>query len=236
MRNRLVLPQSDRSILDSIAAAVPGRRHMVYSKGAKVWRLTISVPGIGDVLAKRGIVPNKTKFGFWPPDIPEKYVCDYLRGFFDGDGHISVHPDIPHRCNVGFVCHLRPFLERVETEFRKRGCSDKPVWQDKRNFRLRYSSMDDVIKLFDLLYKDIEGCLRMESKQLSFQQAYLNMQAYDGRPTGEDHHNSTLTAEDVKEMRHLRTTNPSKWTYKKLSQRYNMSISGVFGICNHITW
>ena len=41
-------------------------------------------------LANFGIIPNKTYESFFPQNIPNEYLIDFIRGYFDGDGSVSM--------------------------------------------------------------------------------------------------------------------------------------------------
>ena len=53
-------------------------------------RVSVSAPNLTSSLKNWGLIPNKT-YIFKPPKIEKKLLPHYLRGWFDGDGHISVY-------------------------------------------------------------------------------------------------------------------------------------------------
>ncbi len=55
---------------------------------------SISSNQIFEDLTKLGCLPNKTKDGLYFPFIEKNYIHHFIRGFFDGDGCITIKKDI----------------------------------------------------------------------------------------------------------------------------------------------
>lgn len=75
--------------------------------------LQISSDKISKDLQKIGITPKKTYNVQWPK-IPDKFLPAYIRGYFDGDGHIShkIEKNSLHKVNVtlvGFIENMQNF-------------------------------------------------------------------------------------------------------------------------------
>ena len=112
-------------------------------------------------LKKIGLVPNKSKIIRFPTTIPNKYLGQFIRGYFDGDGCIHLKTTrgkkqrvIIKRFNTIFTSGSRLFLERLNSVINKiTKISKKKVYYNHRAYQLRYSTLDSI-KLFKFLYKD----------------------------------------------------------------------------------
>ena len=199
-RNGLVIGQSKRDILDQIASVAPNPR-IVYSEGAKVWRLTFCEPGLNTILAGYGIVPNKTVLGFWPPSMPHDLVQHYLRGFFDGDGCISIRKK-GYGGTVSFVCHSSSYLQAVKDHFNLLDVSDGSMLKDGRNYRLRYHSADSLKRIYALFYTDASLYHRGKFRRFEdLLHKYASSPSGGGRARGEQVPTAKLTDEQVLEIR-----------------------------------
>ena len=102
---RLVIRDYDSDILHAIKRLVkytgPIRREQKGS--SSMVRLAVSrIKWVAD-LAKYGVVARKSLVLPFASNIPECYVLDYLRGIWDGDGHIS-------RRQYGLVSGSKAFI------------------------------------------------------------------------------------------------------------------------------
>ena len=73
-------------------------------------------------LSKYGIIPNKTYTQNKLPNIPLEYMCHYIRGYFDGDGGISlIKPKDQniHRAKVVF-CADKTLAQEIQDLLLKR--------------------------------------------------------------------------------------------------------------------
>jgi len=186
-KNDLTLTQACRDDLESIQA-VAGGGHLRLATEGHVWLLSFRAKdGIrADVLKAWGLVPNKTEHG-WFPDVPSDLLPHYVRGFFDGDGSISLMRRGPRQRLpvLAFVCHLQAYLERLSQVFLEIGASPRRPFQDGRNWRLRYTSRSDLSRIHRWLYTD--STLAIPRKRSTFD-AVAEYVAVDHRPRGTEHH------------------------------------------------
>lgn len=56
------------------------------------WEITICSSALADWLINIGCTPKKSLTMIFP-QVPDKYLPDFLRGVVDGDGWISMHLD-----------------------------------------------------------------------------------------------------------------------------------------------
>jgi hypothetical protein len=129
-------------------------------------RLSINSVKMCNDLAKYGIVERKTGYEHLP-NLPNELMNHFIRGFFDGDGHATTTrktvPVIGFSSNESMLFELKSFLYHVV------GLKGNPsILKDKSIFKLSYSGMEDVIKLWDYLYGN--ATLYLERKYLRLYQ------------------------------------------------------------------
>ncbi len=111
-----------------------------------------------DDLVGLGLCPNKSltvKF----PQIPDKFLSNFVRGYFDGDGCVMIQQAkgkiqkvIIKKLNIVFTCGSRDFLEKL-AERLKESFETKQlnVYNGHKSFMLSYST-EDSIKIFKFIY------------------------------------------------------------------------------------
>lgn len=86
----LCLKESDKDLLTILRDILVPGKNLVYKEKQKAYRLAIVNKVIADEV-KRFINPsNKTFSLIFPYGIPDQYAKDFIRGYIDGDGNISV--------------------------------------------------------------------------------------------------------------------------------------------------
>jgi len=83
------LQHSDAAHLYEYAKTI-GLSHQAVHNYSRLTSVTFCHPKLGQWLKQWGIVPRKT-YVFIPPKAPFELLPHYLRGWFDGDGCISLH-------------------------------------------------------------------------------------------------------------------------------------------------
>jgi len=103
-------------------------------------------------LIKLGIVPRKTGKEIFP-DIPKKYIPDFLRGLFDADGSLAIKnkKSLSGALHYGYVftytCASKQLLEDIKTYFgfgkieKSTGC-----------FKYVVNRLDDIEKIGKIFY------------------------------------------------------------------------------------
>ncbi len=93
------------------------------------FRLRLNSVLLVDSLKEYGIVPNKTKTLTFPK-VPDAFLKHFIRGFFDGDGWISLRKEPGNKeINVGFVNGSKAFIEVLVNHLTEK--------TSVRNFNLR---------------------------------------------------------------------------------------------------
>lgn len=121
-------------------------------------------------LARYGIVPQKT-FKLKPPyELDRKYWIDYLRGYFDGDGSISMR----NSGDITFsICSATKEILEFFIKFLYEDYGIEPVnlMEDKRGKNINYSfrySTNASLKIYEYLYTS--GSLYLARKKEKYDQ------------------------------------------------------------------
>lgn len=148
--------------------------HYETNKGYDVSELAWTCKQHKIDLARYGIVPNKT-FCLKPPyDLDEKYYKDYIRGYFDGDGSISINSGKYLRFSI--VSGTKEILEFIINVFYDNGIEKVKIMEDNRHLHTNYYfsyANEDSIKIYDFLYYD--NCLCLNRKKEKFDKIILRI-------------------------------------------------------------
>ena len=151
-------------------------RNRGYNKSYEESAARIYSKQIVESLSKYGIVQNKTYSIEFPDNIPELYIWDYVRGFFDGDGSVSVksvestngtiHPYL----NVNFTAHSKKFLEGLQNTLSNYDINST-IYKDGNNYQLYIRKQDDILSFFYLIYHK-ENVRKLDRKYTRFVDYY----------------------------------------------------------------
>lgn len=136
-----------------------------------------------EILEKEyGILPKKTydfEFKFPFEKLPKEHLWDFLRGFFDGDGHISYN-DKNHHSTFGFYGTSKPFLEQIgrifEDEFNVKMRIEGTVKNRVTLYCLRFSANQKRKRFFSELYNKfyLGKTHYLERKRVKIQRVFSN--------------------------------------------------------------
>lgn len=94
-----------------------------------------------------------------PCNIPEKFTSHYVRGYFDGDGHILKDYDV-----IGFSGTYE-MLRWIKTNIKLNCDVGNPnILKDKNIFSLRFQGISQVPKILSWIYKDSKDKLDRKYK------------------------------------------------------------------------
>ena len=110
-------------------------------------------------LFKIGLYPNKSlTINF--PEVPKKYLCHFIRGYFDGDGCIyferrkgSKGQMIIKRIRTIFTSGSKKFLENMDKILKNSQITNGKIYKSKRSYQGVFNNKDSI-QLFKLMYKD----------------------------------------------------------------------------------
>jgi len=154
------------------------------------------------------IVPRKS-LTLQPPQIPENLLSHYIRGYFDGDGHIGCYGGT---CNFNIVSGSRDIIYWISNKLQYFGLINKDHIYGKKSFRIDVKNKNSI-KIFDWLYKDSTIKLdRKYKKYCEYKNIDLDYKAISNEYLGGD------SLEDLSKKYNI-----SKWVllgkFKKLGVR-----------------
>jgi len=133
-----------------------------------LYRLRIGSHKMYNDLINLGLYPHKS-LTIKLISLPNKFLSDFVRGYFDGDGCVYVEKNKDKtrikRLSIIFSSGSKIFLEQLRNMLSKKiNLSMHPVHKGNRSFQLRYSTKDSL-ELFKLMYHQcpIDICLKRKS-------------------------------------------------------------------------
>lgn len=125
---------------------------------------------IGEDLVKLGIGYRKTELDYSLPNISENLIHHFIRGYFDGDGHVIVFKGIRKTGRgVGqsytnrrfeIVSNNSKILLDISEYFKKFDIDIKLKVHKTNYFCIETSSAVQIGKIYDILYSDAENFLK----------------------------------------------------------------------------
>lgn len=157
------ITSTDKELVDFVKTSLNSQHKIIIIKPDSFQRkiryfLRIGSHKLYDDLLTLGLFPNKSltmKF----PKIPAKFLPHFIRGYFDGDGHVGIAKNHNkfNRMIIVFVSGSPDFLCSLANELKTRlGLKTDKVYKSWRGHRLAYSTNDSV-KIFKYLYKNTDG-------------------------------------------------------------------------------
>lgn len=155
---KIGLSAKDREILEKIKEELALEESHVTSyttqTGFDVVELSWTCAQHKQDLARYGIVPNKTFCLGLPTELAEEYQIDYVRGYFDGDGTVTMNGNTKS-LKVFFTSATKAILEFIRDVLERHGVPSVSVLCQVRNrvpiYTLDYST-NATKKIFQVLY------------------------------------------------------------------------------------
>jgi intein-encoded DNA endonuclease-like protein len=123
---------------------------------------------IVDDLNNLNIYQNKTNISAFP--VCDDYFFDFLRGFNDGDGCISVNKR--NRIRLQFVNSNLEFLEYLHASIKSKLNIDGSIYKEKeKKYQLAYFRQSDVKIILDKLYEN-SNCQLLKRKYEIYKSYY----------------------------------------------------------------
>lgn len=145
-----------------------------------IYRLQIGSRDMCEDLIKLGLNTQKTHHMPFP-DVPTKYIGSFVRGYFDGDGHVwsgLIHKNRKSpmmTIQIGFtscsVIFLRDLKDTLKKYFHTGGSLIKIA--NKEAYCLKYSIRDGIL-LYSLMYDNLQSGLLLERKKKIFDKYLSN--------------------------------------------------------------
>ena len=153
---------ADKDLLLSIKKIIQAEHKISIREGKNnektLYRLQIGSKEMFNDLLTLGFTQDKTK-SLAVPKVPAKYFRDFVRGYFDGDGHVwtgYIHKDrlkSTYTILTGFTSCSHAFLLELRRRLRLFLIFKGVLRKDKKKnfYRLIYS-VKDSMKLHDFMY------------------------------------------------------------------------------------
>jgi hypothetical protein len=182
---KINLVETDVDILKDIASKIYFDNNYQISRiegMSKMWKngntyytkpqmvLTLTRKKIVDDLKKLGLKEHKS-FDIRFPDINEKYIKDFIRGYFDGDGHFYTSEKHKNNNRIQIISNDKFIidLKNVIENFINVKCHINES-EIKNIHRLSIFGNIQVKKFLDWIYKDSD--LKLNRKYVHYMNAY----------------------------------------------------------------
>ncbi len=136
------------------------------------YRLQIGSKEIFTDLKSLGFTQAKSK-SLKLPDIPSIFLPDFIRGYFDGDGHVSIverKDRLLPTIQSGFTSGSQEFLKELLAKLKRYAMIQGGKVRYNRAYRLNFS-VSDSWKLYNFIYHDA-GNLFLARKRVIFEKYY----------------------------------------------------------------
>jgi hypothetical protein len=150
-----------------------------YGKRSTV-SIQISSKEITKDLMNFGLTRHKSQELKWIEQIPELYISHFIRGYFDGDGHIGLtQAHNPNNKNLVLsIVGTKLFLERLKLEFEKHyGNIVGHLRNEDTYYTLFFSGSKIIYAFLDWIYKDSTEETRLKRKYDIYYK-YINNETY----------------------------------------------------------
>ncbi len=132
-------------------------RKITREKGKTQYGLKIGSHKIYNDLVKLGLYPNKSLTISFPA-VPQKYLTDFVRGYFDGDGCIYFEKSlgvqkqtIIKRLRTIFTSGCKEYLVKMNESLKNIGLEKGKIYKSRRAYQLVYPTQDSI-SLFIAMY------------------------------------------------------------------------------------
>jgi len=152
---------TDRILLEKIKKIIDSEHKISERRGEgnekNQYRLQIGSIEMCSDLGALGFKGNKTK-NLAVPKVPEQYLSDFVRGYFDGDGNVWM--GVSHRMRkvvnftlmTAFTSCSSTFLTVLHKRLMVNGIKGGCVYKSKGNYSRLQFSVNDSLKLYKFMY------------------------------------------------------------------------------------
>ena len=156
----ITVGMKDKYIIKKFAEELQYEGNIQDAVDKQACRINFSCKVIYDDLVKLGGCECKSLVIEFPI-VPEEYLSDFIRGYFDGDG--SVFERKEKRINSAFTCGSKKFLDVLLDILREKAGIVGGSY-DKSSMSLRFGNRD-TLKLGEYLYQNNPELFLLRKKQ-----------------------------------------------------------------------
>ena len=120
----IALQCKDKYILDKLNNYISPKKTLSKYRNSYKWK--VASTEIYNDLLTYGITENKSNSNYIYPKIPREFDRDFIRGYFDGDGCISIKSTGYNV--ISFVCNSKIFLESLANILLSHGIQTRPIY------------------------------------------------------------------------------------------------------------
>jgi hypothetical protein len=154
---------------------------VIYDYGKRTTvSLSIYSKEITKDLMNFGLTRHKSQELRWIDQMPEKYISHFVRGYFDGDGHIGLaQAHNPNNKNLVLsIVGTKEFLERLKSEFEKvYGNIIGHLRNEDTYHTLFFTGSNHTKSFLDWIYKDSTEETRLKRKY-DIYSSFINKEDY----------------------------------------------------------
>lgn len=154
---RVILSSTDKEWVENFSKVIsysgPVREEIHKKFKKSIWKVTIDSRALFEDLVKNGCVPKKSlviKF----PSIEKKLERHFIRGYFDGDGSVTVCKNIKSAnwkiLKTSFCSGSKEFLQELVERLPSK---NKSVYSGKRIYEIKLS-LNDSLNLYHYMYEN----------------------------------------------------------------------------------
>lgn len=170
-RNSIALSLKDQEHVEKFKSAIGAQNNKIititdkrFSQNCNMYDFSICDKQLHDDLIKWGCIPNKSYAEeLHLPNIPQNFIWDFVRGFFDGDGCISWLQK-QNKFTISWAGN-KTLLEEIMELCEKKVSLQQNV-KSKITYNLSISGQNDVQRILLKMYKNatLSTCLERKLK------------------------------------------------------------------------
>lgn len=228
-RNSLLiqLHKKDKYILENFMKFMKFEGKLYDYSSKTTCTLHISSKKITQDLMNFGLTRHKSQELKWIEQTPDQYVSHFVRGYFDGDGHVGLaqaHNPNNKKLIIKLVSTL-PFIERLKIEFQKHyGSECGSIVDNNTYYELVYTGSNHTKSFLDWIYKDSTEETRLKRKY----------DIYNDFINKEDYLEQTVKL-DFELAENIRNDYKNGFNSNELSLKYNVNRCSIKPILDNIT-
>ena len=225
---RIGLEASDYKILEDLNKIIESNRDLRIDDG--VATLSLTSKSFKERLIELGCIPDKSLVLKWPDFIPDEYLKDFIRGYFDGDGCIFLKRTSENKIKNAAVtiCSTYDFVQGLrEILLKKLGISSSISKFSDNSFGCVLCGFNNILKFSNWIYED-ESSIKLERKYNNFMEL---KNYYIKKEKEREEKHLALLERNNKIIEDYEQGN----TIKKLSLKYNLSGTTIRRIIKSMT-